>query len=514
MSNDEATDFVQRNRELQAQYDQLYPLIGSSKHPVLRIPEVVAKYSAVEHSPNPFTPLIQVHGRIQSIRRSGKGLIFIDLIEDSTKIQIVLNAKRLDIDPEKFRNHHALLRRGDIIGIEGQAWRTKSGQLSVLASQSVRLLAPCLHPLPINQLSEVTRSHNRVVDLLVNERAKQILQCRATIIRYIRDFFYSRGFLEVQTPVLSGQAGGATARPFTTQSNALDTDGKTLELALRIAPELWLKRLVIGGVEKVFEIGQCFRNEGIDATHNPEFTTCEFYQSYANLDDLIHLTETLLQGLLRELQQQCMDTAFHDHISALTTSFVTFKKIDFISCLEAKTGVPLPTDLSDTDELLLYYDQILMDKPPTPQSASKLLDALAAKYIEPDCSVPTFIINHPKVMAPLAKSTVTTINGRPREVSRRFELFIENKEFVNAYEEENSPSIQANNLQLQSKDRLDFKDVEAPVPDLGYIEALEWGLPPTGGWGMGIDRLCMLITGTARIDQVMSFGGLKVVNYQ
>lgn len=521
-SNDETSDYVLRNRQLTNQNTDLYPLLdASSKYSQLRIPQLLTKFEGLRHNPEPDTAKYQVNGRINAIRRSGKGLLFIDLIQDGVKLQIVVNGKRLaNFDVSQ----HSLLRRGDIICAYGQPWRTRSGELSILVTEPLKMLAPCLHPLPLgNTLGKTTRAHNRVVDLLVNEESRQVLVVRAVIIRAIRDFFNCKGFIEVQTPMLSTQAGGASARPFVTQSNALSKDGKTVDLSLRVAPELWLKRLVLAGMDRVYELGQCFRNEGIDATHNPEFTTCEFYQSYATLDDLTSVTENLLCFIVDQVaqmvssQQQNMHQykSIMDSVTKLKSAFSCFNKIDFISHLENKTGRLLPEKLDDPLELLSYYKDIGLTPPSTIQSASKLLDHLASTYLEPDCEVvPTYIMNHPQVMAPLAKSTTTIINGIPRKVSRRFELFINGKELVNAYEEENSPLVQNIKFTNQAQDRTQLQDLEAPLPDESYVEALEWGLPPTGGWGIGIDRLIMLMTSTSRIDQVMTFGGLKIVNYQ
>lgn len=313
------------------------------------------------------------------------------------------------------------------------------------------------------------------------------------------------GSTEVQTPILSSSAGGANAKPFITKSNALSSDGKEVELSMRIAPELWLKRLVISGFDKLYEIGPVFRNEGIDATHNPEFTSCEFYQSYTSLEELMELTESLLRETVQQTYKK--HPIFHERLSKIQLEMsAKFQRIDFIEQIEKETGLTLPQNLVSVEELSEYYKclglSIVGDTP------AKLLDHLASIYIEPHCTLPTFIYNHPRIMAPLAKSEDRRYNGVTRQVSRRFELFVRGRELVNAYEEENSPYVQKENFISQLK----FKD-EGDVDD-EYVKALEWGLPPTGGWGMGIDRLCMYLTGADRIGQMLTFGGVKTLNYQ
>lgn len=436
-----------------------------------------------------------------------------------------------------FDSEHSFLRRGDIVSVTGQPWRTKAGELSLLADNPAQLLAPCLHPLPTNQLNATTRSHNRVVDLAVNKDSRDMLMVRSTVMSYIREFFVDRGFLEVQTPMLADRASGATANPFTTYSKALgnSNDGENgIELALRIAPELWLKRLVVAGFDKVFEVGQSFRNEGIDATHNPEFTTCEFYEAYATLNDLMATTQQLLRGVVdrvRTVHGERLGAEGITRLDELAQAFAPdFKCLDFVPEIEKCTGVTMPSDLSSIELLADYFEKAGLKRPSTETTvegggvtAARLLDKLAGIYLEPQCGIqPTFIMNHPQAMAPLAKSSSInssntnnddTMQGG-HEISRRFELFINGKEYVNAYEEENSPFEQASKFRAQLRDRLQHNDLESQIPDDSFVSALEWGLPPTGGFGLGIDRLCMLLTGAKRIEQVLAFGGVKTVNYQ
>jgi lysyl-tRNA synthetase class 2 len=321
----------------------------------------------------------------------------------------------------------------------------------------------------------------------------------------LRNFLLKDNFLEVQTPIISDKAGGAIAKPFTTVA----TEFSEKTLALRIAPEIWLKRLIIGDMDRVFEIGPAFRNEGLDATHNPEFTTCEFYKAFADLEDLISMTESLFGGIakmvteLRHHPLKMLPEVDMDQFNA------PFKRIEFVPAVEAGLGQKLP-DLSaeDAEEQLisLFKEKEL----PLPSSTTlpRLLDKLSSIYIEPDCITPTFIMYHPACMAPLAKSFLCPTTKQI--VSARAELFVDKRELANMYEEENSPFSQREKFLQQAKWR---DDENRAVLDESYLEALEWGLPPTGGWGCGLDRLVMAFSGAKRISDVLAFGSLRnVVN--
>lgn len=349
------------------------------------------------------------------------------------------------------------------------------------------------------------RIRNRHVDFLINNEAAHIFRARSKIIQYIRDFLLKDQFMEVQTPILADKAGGAVAKPFTTHA----TEFPHKQLALRIAPELWLKRLIVGGMDRVFEIGPSFRNEGLDATHNPEFTTCEFYKSFADLKELMKMTEDMFAGLAtlaKELKVSPLQTLPEpsEELSA-----APFKRISFIPAIEEGLKQKLP-DLQAEDaeeQLIALFNAHKISLPASP-TLPRLLDRLCSLYIEPQCESPTFITYHPTCMAPLAKSFLDTTTQQ--HVSARAELFIQNREIANMYEEENSPLEQRKKFVEQIK----WKDEENTAQvDESYIEALEWGMPPTGGWGMGIDRLIMLFTGAKRISDVLAFGSLRnVVN--
>lgn len=380
-----------------------------------------------------------------------------------------------------------------------------TGPVSIKAAELPQILSPSLPVLPLTLEDRETRIRNRHVDLLVNQSAADTLRVRSHIIQHIREFLLRDDFIEVQTPIIVDSASGAAARPFTTVA----TEFQDKTLALRIAPEIWLKRLVLGGMDRVFEIGPAFRNEGLDATHNPEFTTCEFYKSFADLEDLMLMTENMVSGLaerVKTLREGPLKSLPEVDASLFSTPF---RRIDFIPAIEAALGEALPDLAADdaTEKILAVFSK--HDIPvPQPPNLPRLLDKLASVYIEPQCQDPTYITHQPACMAPLSKSFLDPATNQL--VSARAELFIQEKEIANMYEEENSPFEQRRKLVQQAllKDEETGEDV-----DESYLEALEWALPPTGGWGCGIDRVCMLLSGSSRISDVLAFGNLRnVVN--
>jgi lysyl-tRNA synthetase class 2 len=389
--------------------------------------------------------------------------------------------------------------------VQGTPYVTTSGEISINASELPIILSPSLPQLPQKLQDPETRIRNRHVDMLVNKKVAETIRLRSHIIQYIRDFLVKDNFLEVQTPIIADSAGGAIARPFTTVA----TEFSDKQLALRIAPEIWLKRLVLGGLDRVFEIGPAFRNEGLDATHNPEFTTCEFYKSFADLVDLISMTEKMLSGLAKLVADLRKESYGNLHELDAEQFAAPFKRIQFIPTLEERLGQELP-DLSADDAQEKLFEIFTNHKitPPSSPTLPRLLDKLSSIYLEPECTAPTFIMHHPACLAPLSKSFFDT--KTKQLVSARAELFIQNREIANMYEEENSPFEQRRKFVEQAK----WKDEENKAHvDESYLEALEWGLPPTGGWGCGIDRLCMLFSGATRISDVLAFGSLKnVVN--
>lgn len=380
-----------------------------------------------------------------------------------------------------------------------------AGPLSIKATELPQILSPALPPLPISLEDPQTRITNRHVDLLVNRNVADTLRVRSHIIQHVRDFLLQDGFLEVQTPIIVGKASGAAARPFTTV--ATEFIGK--ELALRIAPEIWLKRLVLGGLDRVFEIGPAFRNEGLDATHNPEYTTCEFYKSFADLEELMLMTENMVSGIAGRVNALGRGPLKTLPVADASLSATPFKRVEFIPAVEAALGEALPNlAAEDATEHILALFKRRDIRVPHPPTLPRLLDSLASVFIEPQCQEPTYIIHHPACMAPLSKSFLDPATNQL--VSARAELFIQEKEIANMYEEENSPFEQRKKFVQQAL----LKDEESGAEvDESYLAALEWGLPPTGGWGCGIDRLCMLFSGVSRISDVLAFGSLRnVVN--
>ena len=483
--------FEERNKLLaELPREKLYPVI-SSRATVKHIQEVLQQYNDIEHISEPGSeiPELEIRGRIIGLRAAGKNLAFYDVVENEQKIQVVSNAKKLsEIAESEEEVDTNLLRIGDSIAAVGRPWRTKAGELSILCSRNIRLLSPTLLPLPDENASKVIRKHNRVAELKTFKDARKILQARAYIIQLISQYLIENDFLPVQTPQISTQKGGATARPFRTEMS----DGT--DMFLRVAPELWLKRLVIGGIDRVFEVGNCYRNEGIDATHNPEFTTCEFYAAFFSLQDLIKITQNLLEFVASrfvekfpEFESNCQVLLPEAHKKTECSSS-SWKVIDFTEELKLHlTNFRLEKEYLQTQ--CKEFD-IIFNKE---DSVDKLLDRLGAHFIEPKCISPTFVIRHPSVMAPLAKES--------QGLSHRFELYINGREYVNAYEEENDPEVQLTKLKIQ----------DPSVPDQAFVDASKWGLPPTGGWGMGIDRLVMLLTNSERIGDVLAFGDLMQV---
>jgi lysyl-tRNA synthetase class 2 len=430
-----------------------------------------------------------VAGRILSIRQMGRA-VFFHISDGRSRIQVYL---RSDMIGEKAFEMFTLYDLGDCILVEGELFKTRTGELTVLCS-SYRFLAKCLHPLPEkwHGLQDVEiRSRRRYLDLIMNPEVMEVFRLRSAIVAHIRRFFDDRGYIEVETPMMHAIPGGALARPFITHHNALDMD-----LYLRVAPELYLKRLVVGGMDKVYEINRNFRNEGVDAEHNPEFTMLEFYEAYRDYEDMMAMTEELLSGLCRALLGR-------DEIAygGQTISFKPpYRRLKFSDALSTYSGLA-PEKFLDPAAIIKSAAELAPDKKPS--TVGKALDIIFDKHVKHHLVQPTFIIDHPKKISPLAKAN----KHNPAEAAR-FELMIAGMELANAFSELTDPAEQRLRFEEQAAEKAKGDDETHPI-DLDYVLALEYGLPPTGGEGIGIDRLTMLLSNRETIREVILFPLLR-----
>eukprot|EP01134_Creolimax_fragrantissima_P001370 CFRG1370T1 len=496
--------FEMRNKQVQAMKTtgsmNPYP---HKFHVSMSIEEFISKYSSLEAGERRSDDVISIAGRIHSKRASGTKLIFYDLTGMGFKCQVMADAREM----ENFAAIHGAIRRGDMVGVTGVPAKTKRGELSVIPS-GFQLLSPCLHAIPNDHYGlkdQELRYRMRWLDLIVNPKTRSSLTTRSRIIQYLRQYLDTRGFLEVETPMLNIIPGGAAAKPFKTYHNDLK-----LDMFMRIAPELYLKMLVIGGLDRVYECGRQFRNEGIDLTHNPEFTTCEFYMAYADYNDLINMTEELVSGMVMAIKGS-YKVKYHmngpDEEPVEIDFTPPFKRVSMISTLEEKLNVKFPdTSLLDTEEARQFLDDLCKKHDvdcSSPRTTARLLDKLVGDFIEVDCINPTFICDHPQVMSPLAKWH-RSMPG----LTERFECFVATKEICNAYTELNDPAVQRERFAQQAKD-INMGDDEAQMVDETFCTALEYGLPPTGGWGMGMDRLTMFLTDNTNIKDVLCFPAMR-----
>lgn len=433
---------------------------------------------------------LNVAGRIVSIRKMGKSS-FMHIFDGEDKIQLYI---RKDMVKEDAFSVFKLLDIGDIVGISGSIFKTRSGELTILISD-LKLLTKSFHPLPEKwhglQDKEL-RFRQRYLDLIVNDKSRSILKTRSEIIQSLRMFFYNDGYREVETPMMHTIPGGASAKPFVTHHNSLDID-----LYLRIAPELYLKRLLVGGMEKVFEINRNFRNEGISMMHNPEFTMLEFYELYKDFNYYMDLTEKLFTDLNENVIKS--DTImFRGNDISLKPPF---RKEKFMDLIAKKSNIS-EEDLWDQEKLEKFIQKNLgsEEMPPT---YGKMLELMFDRYVEKDLTDPVFVTYYPLAISPLSKKS--RIDERETE---RFELFVGGMEIANGFSELNDPIEQRKRFESQVKAR-EKGDDEAQVIDNDFIKALEHGMAPAAGEGIGIDRLVMLYTGAENIKEVILFPTLR-----
>jgi lysyl-tRNA synthetase, class II len=411
----------------------------------------------------------RIAGRMTA-RRGHGGAAFIDVVDRSGKLQV--QAKRDALGGESF-DLLTSLDVGDLIGVDGTAFKTRRGELTLLV-QDWKLLAKSLREVPKEHygIKDIeTRYRHREVDLLANEETRELFILRSKVVRAVRNWLDARGFLEVETPILQPLYGGALARPFTTHYNALDRD-----FFLRIADELYLKRLIVGGLERVYEVGKDFRNEGLSPKHNPEFTMLEWYEAYADYEDIAARLEELIHHVATEV-------GYEGPIDFTPP----WRRLKLRDAIKDKTGI----DIATAEEL------------PGEGTWAKRVDALLSKQVEPDLKDPTFILDYPKELSPFAKDH----RSEPGLVER-FECFAAGMEFANAFTELNDPDEQRARFEQQRVDQ-EAGDEETQPFDVDYISALEHGMPPTGGIGIGIDRLVMILSGRDSIREVVLFPALR-----
>jgi len=433
---------------------------------------------------------VKVAGRMMSKRDQGK-VVFTHIQDFSGRIQIYIRKDDLGADWFEMITKFDV---GDIIGVQGTVFRTKRGEISVHAKE-VQILSKSLRPLPekFHGLTNVElRYRQRYLDLIMNPEVKETFIIRSKIIRSMRNYLERQGFLEVETPTLHTIAGGAAARPFITHHNTLDMD-----LYLRIALELPLKRLIVGGFEKVFEIGRNFRNEGISIKHNPEFTMMELYQAYANYEDIMELTEDMISTIVQEVHGTTEVTYQGEKIDFKTP----WRRLSMLDGIKEYAGVDFTEILTDEEAQKVAKEKGLKVEPGS--SRGKIINEFFEEFVEPKLIEPTFVIGHPVEISPLAKR-----NAQNPQYTDRFEVFVYGRELGNAFSELNDPIDQRQRFEAQVAERAKG-DEEAHMMDEDFLQALEYGLPPTGGLGIGVDRLVMFLTDSPSIRDVILFPTMR-----
>jgi len=456
------------------------------------IEDIILKHKEIESGEHTGVDVL-IKGRILQSRSFGK-LSFLDLLDNTGKIQVLVDENNM---PKKELIHFNNYDSGDIIGVLGEIMKTKKGELSIkvksstILSKSLRTLPEKWHGLKDKE----TRFRQRYLDFIVNPDSKKTIEIRSKTINLIRNFMESEGFIEVETPILQPKAGGALARPFSTHHNALDID-----MYLRIAPELYLKRLIVGGFEKVFELGKVFRNEGIDQTHSPEFTMMESYEAYVDSTAVMDMVENMCLHIFDELGIE-KKLKFMDNEADFSGPW---KRVSMYELVSKKFKVDIKHD-SDIKKVRSALKNQLKNKPEA-KTIGLLVYELFENYIEDDIKSPTFVTDYPIEVSPFARE-----NKKKQGVTERFELFAFGSELANGFSELIDSEEQENRLKIQAQKKAKG-DEEAHVEDEDYVEALQYGLPPTGGLGFGIDRFVMILTNNPSIREVLAFPHLKPDN--
>ena len=479
---------------LQVRRDKLKALQDAGRDPFTQTRFARSAYSAdIKNDFDAYDgKTLQAAGRIMSKRGMGKA-IFCDIQDDRGQIQLYV---RKDAVTEQefadFRKYDI----GDIIGVSGYAFKTKTGEISIHVQQ-VTLLSKSLRPLPEKfhgMTNTELRYRQRYVDLIMNPESKRNFQIRSRFVAYLRRYLDGLGFMEVETPVLSPIAGGATARPFITHHNTLDID-----MYMRIATELHLKRLIVGGIERVYEVGRIFRNEGMDTKHNPEFTTCELYQAYTNLDGMMDILEGILSGAAKEILGT-YQLQWLGHDVDLTPSW---RRVTMADAVKDVTGADFMAIIGDADAAVALAKSVGVDMENVAHTWGNALYETFDQKVESTLIQPTFITMYPVEVSPLAKRS-----PEQPALTERYEMFICGCEMGNAFSELNDPIDQYQRFKAQAEKRA-HGDEEANMMDEDFVMALEYGMPPTGGLGFGIDRCAMLLCGASSIRDVILFPTMK-----
>ena len=492
--NQQASEEPSLSEILQVRRDKLKALQDAGRDPFVQTRFERSAYSAdIKNDFDAYDgKTLQAAGRIMSKRGMGKA-IFCDIQDDRGQIQLYV---RKDAVTEQefadFRKYDI----GDIIGVRGYAFKTKTGEISIHVQQ-VTLLSKSLRPLPEKfhgMTNTELRYRQRYVDLIMNPESKRNFQIRSRFVAYLRRYLDGLGFMEVETPVLSPIAGGATARPFITHHNTLDID-----MYMRIATELHLKRLIVGGIERVYEVGRIFRNEGMDTKHNPEFTTCELYQAYTNLDGMMDILEGILSGAAKEILGT-YQLQWLGHDVDLTPSW---RRVTMADAVKDVTGADFMAILGDADAAVALAKSVGVDMENVAHTWGNALYETFDQKVESTLIQPTFITMYPVEVSPLAKRS-----PEQPALTERYEMFICGCEMGNAFSELNDPIDQYQRFKAQAEKRA-HGDEEANMMDEDFVMALEYGMPPTGGLGFGIDRCAMLLCGASSIRDVILFPTMK-----